>query len=365
MGYGEYGAASGYFSSQQPNPNIWESSNVLSEEDEANEECEDDGEGNETPSPHQNFTQMLQQPLQSTPEFRVSGSNNRGWSRSETAALISGYMNTSTDIITGTNQKKGVFWKRVLDAYDAARESNADEISLRTISSLKGRWMRISEAVLKWCGSYDKARKRKGSGYNEDDVIQEAHKIHENSFGRFTFYEEWIQLRKWDKFRSFLDQQTFKPSVGRPHSTPLTDESVGSGSSGKRTRDEGDNSSPTTPTSVGVGDERVARAEGIKKAKSRLKGKDPSSQAFKELETFNSRLQLLGDSMNVSNEAEMKRLEIQEREEARKQRKIELEKYRINWEQLSRLEQKVNREQWEDEMIVILRNNIQRFNNDA
>uniref|UniRef100_A0A803L251 Myb-like domain-containing protein n=1 Tax=Chenopodium quinoa TaxID=63459 RepID=A0A803L251_CHEQI len=167
MGYGEYGAASGYFPSQQPNPNIWESSNVLSEEDEANKECEDDGEGNETPSPHQNFTQMLQQPLQSTSEFRVSGSNNRGWSRSETAALISGYMNTSTDIITGTNQKKGVFWKRVLDAYDAARESNADEISLRTISSLKGRWMRISEAVLKWCGSYDKARKRKGSGYNE------------------------------------------------------------------------------------------------------------------------------------------------------------------------------------------------------
>ncbi|XP_021773283.1 glutathione S-transferase T3-like [Chenopodium quinoa] len=339
MGYGEYGAASGYFPSQQPNPNIWESSNVLSEEDEANEECEDDGEGNETPSPHQNFTQMLQQPLQSTPEFRVSGSNNRGWSRSETAALISGYMNTSTDIITGTNQKKGVFWKRVLDAYDAARESNADEISLRTISSLKGRWMRISEAVLKWCGSYDKARKRKGSGYNEDDVIQEAHKIHENSFGRFTFYEEWIQLRKWTN--------------------------SGSGSSGKRTRDEGDNSSPTTPTSVGVGDERVARAEGIKKAKSRLKGKAPSSQAFKELETFNSRLQLLGDSMNVSNEAEMKRLEIQERKEARKQRKIELEQYRINWEQLSRLEQKVNREQWEDEMIVILRNNIQRFNNDA
>ncbi|XP_021744400.1 glutathione S-transferase T2-like [Chenopodium quinoa] len=262
-------------------------------------------------------------------------------------------------------QKKGVFWKRVLDAYDAARESNADEISLRTISSLKGRWMRISEAVLKWCGSYDKARKRKGSGYNEDDVIQEAHKIHENSFGRFTFYEEWIQLRKWDKFRCFLDQQTFKPSVGRPHSTLLTDESVGSESSGKRTQDEGDNSSPTTPTSVGVGDERVARAEGIKKAKSRLKGKAPLSQAFKELETFNSRLQLLGDSMNVSNEAELKRLEIQERKEARKQRKIELEQYRINWEQLSRLEQKVNREQWEDEMIVILRNNIQRFNNDA
>uniref|UniRef100_A0A803L5N4 No apical meristem-associated C-terminal domain-containing protein n=2 Tax=Chenopodium quinoa TaxID=63459 RepID=A0A803L5N4_CHEQI len=316
MGYGEYGVASGYFPSQQPNPNIWESSNVLSEEDEANEECEDDGEGNETPSPHQNFSQMLQQPLQSTPEYRVGGSNNRGWSRSETAALISGYMNTSTDIIIGTNQKKGVFWKRVLDAYDAARESNPDETSLRNISSLKG--------------SYDKARKRKGSGYNEDDVIQEAHKIHENSFGRFTFYEEWIQLRKWDKFRSFLDQQTFKPSVGRPHSTPLTDESVGSGSSGKRTRDEGDNSSPTTPTSVGVGDERVARAEGIKKAKSRLKGKAPSSQAFKELETFNTRLQLFGESMNVSNEAEMKRLEIQERKEARKQRKIELEQYRIN-----------------------------------
>ncbi|XP_021721050.1 glutathione S-transferase T3-like [Chenopodium quinoa] len=196
MGYGEYGAASGYFPSQQPNPNIWESSNVLSEEDEANEECEDDGEGNETPSPHQNFTQMLQQPLQSTPAFRVGGSNNRSWSRSETAALISCYMNTSTDIITGTNQKKGVFRKWVLDAYDAARESNPDEISLRTISSLKGRWMRISENVLKWCGSYDKALKRKGSGYNEDDVIQEAHKIHENSFGRFTFYEEWIQIRK-------------------------------------------------------------------------------------------------------------------------------------------------------------------------
>uniref|UniRef100_A0A803L1T5 No apical meristem-associated C-terminal domain-containing protein n=1 Tax=Chenopodium quinoa TaxID=63459 RepID=A0A803L1T5_CHEQI len=132
-----------------------------------------------------------------------------------------------------------------------------------------------------------------------------------------------------------MDQQTFKPSVGRPHSTPLTDESVGSGSSGKRTRDEGDNSSPT---SVGVGDERVARAEGIKKAKSRLKGKAPSSEAFKELETFNTRLQLFGDSMNVSNEAQMKRLEIQERKEARKQQKIELEQHRIHWEQLARLE---------------------------
>uniref|UniRef100_A0A803L0D9 No apical meristem-associated C-terminal domain-containing protein n=1 Tax=Chenopodium quinoa TaxID=63459 RepID=A0A803L0D9_CHEQI len=116
---------------------------------------------------------------------------------------------------------------------------------------------------------------------------------------------------------------------------------------------------------MGVSDERVARSEGIKKAKSRLKGKAPSSEAFKELETFNTRLQLFGDSMNMSNEAEMKRLEIQERKEARKQRKIKLEQHRIHWEQLARLEQKVNREQWEDEMIVILQNKIKSFTNDA
>uniref|UniRef100_A0A803LJU5 Uncharacterized protein n=1 Tax=Chenopodium quinoa TaxID=63459 RepID=A0A803LJU5_CHEQI len=71
------------------------------------------------------------------------------------------------------------------------------------------------------------------SGQNADDVIVEAHKIHKNSFGKFLFYKEWLQLKKWERYHSILEQNGHVSGRGRPSKKPATVGAPGSGSSGK------------------------------------------------------------------------------------------------------------------------------------
>ncbi|XP_048493865.1 uncharacterized protein LOC125494345 [Beta vulgaris subsp. vulgaris] len=147
-------------------------------------------------------------------------------------------MNTSVDSIVGTQQKKGAFWGRVMEKFEAAREANPHEIQFRTMGSMKGQWFRMFEAVQKWCAWYDKAEARKRSGQNDDDVISETHKIFKSTGGKFHFYDEWILIRKFDKYRSILSDPCYKITRGHPSNTPQMSNSVGSVSSGKRTRSE-------------------------------------------------------------------------------------------------------------------------------
>ena len=345
-------------------------SDVDEQNDDEDDEYDDEEGEFEIPCTQPNFTQLLTQ--QSTHSERNSQgrqTDKKIWSTAETVALISGYMNTSNDAITGTQQKVGVFWRRVVESYYAAGQANPEEISYRTPASLKSRWKRISEAVTKWCGSFDKAKGRRVSGQNDENVIEEAHKIHENSFGRFCFYDEWLLLKKWNNYRSILENPVYKPKRGRPSKAPVMDESVGTGSSGKRPRDEGDESSPNTPTSGPFADESIPRPEGVKKAKSRLKGKELANS---ELGSFGERLDLYGQVRDKSAEVEIQRLEFERqkeaKKEARKQKQLELEEKNIkmrqlqmNWDMLHQLLAKDVRAPWEERMIVELQKSLEQF----
>ncbi|XP_021762522.1 uncharacterized protein LOC110727263 [Chenopodium quinoa] len=226
-------------------------------------------------------------------------------------------MNTTNDRITGTNQKSNVFWQKILASYKEVRKANPEEITIKTVGSLKGRWLRIAPAVVKWCGSIDKARMR--SGKNDDDVITEAHKIHKNSYGKFQFYKEWLQLKKWDRYHSILEQKVHVSGCGRPTKNSATVDTLGSGSNGKRSRDEDGGSTPNSPTSGDVfADEFVPRPDGAKKAKSRLKGKEVTTQALDTFESFDDKLKLYGEMRDKAVDRDLKRLELEKKKEKRK-----------------------------------------------
>uniref|UniRef100_A0A803N7M9 Uncharacterized protein n=1 Tax=Chenopodium quinoa TaxID=63459 RepID=A0A803N7M9_CHEQI len=82
---------------------------------------------------------------------------------------------------------------RVLASYGDARKANPEEIAIRTVGSLKRRWLRIAPAVVKWCGGIDKARIR--SWQNADDVIAKAHKIHRTHMGSSSSIKSGSNLR--------------------------------------------------------------------------------------------------------------------------------------------------------------------------
>ncbi|XP_048490062.2 glutathione S-transferase T3-like [Beta vulgaris subsp. vulgaris] len=331
----------------------------------------------------QTFTQLLSEPrqfqptpqpttqptTQPTPQPTQEPIEKKVWWKAEKEALVSAFMNTSVDSIVGTQQKKGAFWGRVMEKFEAARAANPHEIQFRTMGSMKGQWFRMSEAVQKWCGCYDKAKARKRSGQNDDDVISETHKIFESTGGKFHFYDEWILMSKFDKYRSILSDPCYKIIRGRPSNTPQMSNSVGSGSSGKRTRSEDGGSTPTTPTSEDVRDGHSPRPEGNKKAKARLKGKSQTSEAIEAFSSFGDRLQLYGERKGLDFDFQQEKLQFLKQKEARKQRQLELEEisrqrqmeieeknikmqqYQVNWQMLQSLISKENRLPWEDEMI--------------
>uniref|UniRef100_A0A803MW06 Uncharacterized protein n=1 Tax=Chenopodium quinoa TaxID=63459 RepID=A0A803MW06_CHEQI len=137
------------------------------------------------------------------------------------------------------------------------------------------------------------------SGQNADDVIVEAHKIHKNSFGKFQFYKEWLQLKKWDIYRFILEQKVHMPRRGRP--------------SKKLAR--------LTPRRAVA----AKRDQWMNmKAKSRLKGKEVTIQALDTFESFGDKLTLYAEMRDKAIDIDLQRLKLEKKKEARKQKKIEL-----------------------------------------
>ncbi|XP_021772580.1 glutathione S-transferase T3-like [Chenopodium quinoa] len=366
--YGEYGSGCGYSHQSTPGGGRSTDENYALDDD-----ADDDDEEEEldVPCTQMNYTDLLTQPtFQSAPHPTPKPTeepDKKIWDDAETTALISVYMNTTNDQIIGTNQKSNVFWQRVLASYEDARKSNPKEIPIRTVGSLKGRWLRIAPAVVKWCGSIDKARMC--SGQNADDVIAEAHKIHKNSYGKFQFYKEWLQLKKWDRYCSILEQKVHVLGRGRPSKKPTMVNTPESDSSGKRSRDEDGGLTPNTPTSGDVfTDEFVPRPDDSKKAKSRLKGKEVTTQALDTFESFGDKLKLYGEMRDKAVDRDLERLELEKKKEARKQKQIELkerniqmQQYKMNWDLLQQLLAKEVRAPWEDQMIIELQEYLSKF----
>ncbi|XP_057540615.1 uncharacterized protein LOC130818461 [Amaranthus tricolor] len=262
------------------------------------------------------FTQLVQ-PSQQLPNNNDEAPihSKKSWDLIEDIALICSVMNTSTDPIVSTNQKIRVRWQKVKEAYEAARMERPHLIPRRTADMLKCRWGRVAPACLKWSGSYDEAVRRKKSGTTDEDVLKEAHLIHQRKHGNFNLIEQWKILRKYNKWKQVVKTNQKKQLDQQP-----TDD-VSSKSSGKRSRTEEDSETPTSEPQGGSS----TRPEGVKKAKARMTGKMVADQSIQALSAFG-------------------------------------EKYRMNWEIYESLSKKETLQPWEADMMVQLGQYLQNYN---
>lgn len=60
-------------------------------------------------------------------------------------------METSIDSITGTNQNKKDFWRKVVKKYEEIRAANP-KMPYRTPFSIRGRYGRLASTIAVWIG---------------------------------------------------------------------------------------------------------------------------------------------------------------------------------------------------------------------
>ncbi|XP_057540664.1 uncharacterized protein LOC130818508 [Amaranthus tricolor] len=175
---------------------------------------------------------------------------------------------------------------------------------------LKCRWGTVAPACLKWSESYDEALKRKKSGTRDEDVLKEAHLIHQRKHGNFNLIEQWKILGKME--------EDFK--------TP---------------------SEPQGGSST--------RPKGVKKAKVCMTGKMVADQSIQALSAF-------GESLQLNSEIMKEKTKLQKQKEARKQKQLQMEEYRMNWDIYQTLSKKETLQPWEADMIVQLGQYFQNYN---
>ncbi|XP_013617879.1 PREDICTED: glutathione S-transferase T3-like [Brassica oleracea var. oleracea] len=81
----------------------------------------------------------------------------RKWSPVEDVVLISAWLNTSKDPVTGNEQKAIAFWKRIA-VYFASIPKLAG-LPKREPSNCKQRWGKINKGVFRFVGCYEAATK--------------------------------------------------------------------------------------------------------------------------------------------------------------------------------------------------------------
>lgn len=107
-------------------------------------------------------------------EVQVQASGTKKGSRrtkkfdfKEDEVICSGWINVSKDPITGANQNKGSFWKRVHDFFQAHKTTT----TVRTESAIMHRWLAIQSKVNLFCACYDSIQGRNQSGTTTNDMV--------------------------------------------------------------------------------------------------------------------------------------------------------------------------------------------------
>ncbi|XP_023634288.1 glutathione S-transferase T3-like [Capsella rubella] len=216
-------------------------------------------QGDHNPS----FNQHPLQPPSQSQGTPTCTRERRQWNNIDDLVLISGWLNTSKDVIVGNDQRSRIFWKRISDYYGASDHVvNGGEARLP--DHCKQRWGRISKEVSHLCGAYAYAEGEKASGHNDVDVLKNAHQIYMTLYGKkFTLEHAWVELKHEQKWCS----------LGLMNPTSKT-------SSKKRKAEV------AAPSSSSVGNEQETRAPGVKAMKARRfngKEKEPATGEYPEL----------------------------------------------------------------------------------
>jgi hypothetical protein len=93
---------------------------------------------------------------------------SKNFSEAEDILLISAYLNTSIDSITGRDQKDGKYWERIENYF----HENKTFVTDRNWSSLKHRWGIINKEVSIFCGFHDSIERKNESGKTSNDKVK-------------------------------------------------------------------------------------------------------------------------------------------------------------------------------------------------
>ncbi|XP_021753816.1 uncharacterized protein LOC110719222 [Chenopodium quinoa] len=248
------------------------------------------------------------------------------WSFKEEEAQIEAYFNNCTNGIIGKDRKFADLWRDIHREYLAAHLSRPHEIPERNKNMLETHWRRMAADPLIWASVMEEVGKIMGSGYNDSDVVKNAHELFlrscQNSPRNFKFQYAWGKVNEYPKWRKFmrwgLNKEERKKVDAEHNAEKEVEESSGSG---KRTRDD------ATSCFVSGG---ISRSAGVKNAKARIKGKGVASE---DLTVVGEQMKVYNDKHDVEVTLKQKKLDFDMEKEMRKQRQLELEEKNFQMQQ--------------------------------
>ena len=116
---------------------------------------------------HSNPTVLT--PLQNEVVSRLRKSQRtKNFSVEEDKLIVSAWLNTSKDAITGNEQQDGAFWQRILQ-YLKLHGGNHEE---RSQSFIKSRWTDINAKCSKFVGFHSQIERLRQSGHTEQNNVR-------------------------------------------------------------------------------------------------------------------------------------------------------------------------------------------------
>ncbi|KAF0901848.1 hypothetical protein E2562_006474 [Oryza meyeriana var. granulata] len=149
----------------------------------------------------------------------------------------SSWLNASKDPIKGNDKKGDTFWKEVTDEFN--KKGNGKRT--REMNQLKIHWSRLKASISDFNGFWTKVGQVYTSGYSDDMLEEEAHKMYANKFGkRFLLVHWWKILKDEPKWCAQFETENNKSEivdVPDEESRPIGREAAKAELSGKRKKD--------------------------------------------------------------------------------------------------------------------------------
>uniref|UniRef100_A0A5B7BS19 No apical meristem-associated C-terminal domain-containing protein n=1 Tax=Davidia involucrata TaxID=16924 RepID=A0A5B7BS19_DAVIN len=152
----------------------------------------------------------------------------KNFSPQEDVIIVSVWLNTSKDPITGSEQSSGTFWKRIFEYF----VENGNFGVERSLSSVKSRWTDINAKCAKFVGFHTQIELSRPSGHTDHDKIEAAKKMYSTiTKKQFMFEHCWNILKHERKWTDTLSNKRVKhfefssPGESSPATPNLGDDS--------------------------------------------------------------------------------------------------------------------------------------------
>ncbi|XP_010676449.2 glutathione S-transferase T3-like [Beta vulgaris subsp. vulgaris] len=292
-------------------------------------------------------------------ESQVEKGQRKYWSEAEEEVLVKSWLQVSTDKFQNTKQNGETFWGRITNMYEQVRVyrnkmwaeraegmRETDLLKERELDPLRSRWKRINASVSKFVGAFAQAESRRKSGECDDDVMKTAYAIYKSD--NKPHHRDFNDRHCWEILKSCDVWKPYGDIVNKCKKKATTQES---GSKRWRINETGNYSTstdPNTPTSGDIGCSVQTPSDGSTKNKGKGKVVNMPSEAFQQwvdnIEKINlsknletemelTRLKYERESqierLKFEREAQNERVLLENRKVSMKQRKINLELFKV------------------------------------